>query len=384
MNHEIAVSIEPVSDNNQAMLRGVIDYVNKQSDLQVHKIGAIPFFPLERLVNWNGAGVICTTEKPECLDFVAKLKIPCVSVSLHQKPPASISTVHSDNEAIGKLAADHLLEIGLRKFAFVGHLNWLHNQERLSGFQNELRKKGVDCEIINVQFNKSKKWVWPSELQQRPLTEALRKLHKPVGLFAAHDEFAHDVIEKFKSLEIRIPYDAAVIGVNNNRLICETTTPPLSSIAQSAHQIGFRAGKLLHDLIQGHKPPTQITRLPPEGLIARRSSDFSAITDDQVVSALNYIVLRCGHPITVVDVAEHVGLSRRTLDKRCISSLGYPMAEQIRRSRINKARQLLGSTNIQINSIGFMCGYESPSGFVRAFRELTGMTPGEHRRRIRG
>ena len=309
---------------------------------------------------------------------------PCVSVSLHQKPPATISTVHSDNEAIGKLAADHLFKFGLRKFVFVGHLNWLHNKERLSGFQNELWKKGVDCEIINVQFNKSKKWAWPSELQQRPLADALKMLHKPVGIFAAHDEFAHDVIEKCKSLEIRIPYDAAVIGVNNNRLICETTNPPLSSIAQSAHKIGYRAGKLLHDLIQGNKPLTRLVRLPPEGLIARRSSDYSSIKDDQIASALNYIHLRCGHPITVVDVAEHVGVSRRTLDKRCIASLGYPMAEQIRRTRISKARQLLASTNIQVTSIGFLCGYESPSGFVRSFRELTGMTPGEHRRQSKG
>lgn len=384
MNYKIAVSIEPVSDNNQAMLRGVIDYVNTQSDLRVHKIGAIPFLPLEQLVNWNGAGLICTTETPACLNSIAKLKIPCVSVSLHQEPPATIYTVHSDNEAIGKLAADHLFKFGLRKFVFVGHLNWLHNKERLSGFQNELWKKGVDCEIINVQFNKSKKWVWPSELQQRPLADALKKLHKPVGIFAAHDEFAHDVIEKCKSLEIRIPYDAAVIGVNNNRLICETTNPPLSSIAQSAHKIGYRAGKLLHDLIQGNKPLTRLVRLPPEGLIARRSSDYSSIKDDQIASALNYIHLRCGHPITVVDVADHVGVSRRTLDKRCIASLGYPMAEQIRRTRISKARQLLASTNIQVTSIGFMCGYESPSGFVRSFRELTGMTPGEHRRQSKG
>ncbi|MDA7902587.1 XylR family transcriptional regulator [Mariniblastus sp.] len=382
MTHEIAVSIEPISDNNQAMLRGVIDYVSTHPDLRVHKIGAIPFLPLERLIDWKGAGVICTTEKLERLNTVANLKIPCVSVSLHQDPPASLPTVHSDNEAIGKLAAEHLFEIGLRNFAFVGHLNWLHNQERLLGFQTELRKKGADCEIINVQFSNSKQWVWPSEIRQRPLANALKRLHNSVGIFAAHDEFGHDVVETLKRLKMRIPYDAAVVGVNNNRLICETTDPPLSSIVQSAHQIGLRAGKLLHDLILGHKPPQQIIRLPPGGLIARRSSDYSAIKDDKIVAALNYIHLRCGHPITVVDVADHVGVSRRTLDKRCIACLGYPMAEQIRRSRIMKARQLLSTTSMQVTAIGFMCGYESPSGFVRAFREITGMTPGAHRRDI--
>ncbi|MCP4477770.1 MAG: substrate-binding domain-containing protein [Planctomycetaceae bacterium] len=379
MNHEIAISIEPISDNNQAMLRGVIDYVNANSNLRVHKVGAVPFFPLANLKDWNGAGVICTTETVKQLNTVSKLKIPCVSVSLHHTPPESLPTVHSDNEAIGKLAAEHLYGIGLRKFAFVGNENWSHNQERLLGFQTELRKKRADCEVINVQFANSKQWAWPAEIQRQPLASELKKLRQPVGIFAAHDEFAHDVVETLKTLQIQIPHDAAVIGVNNNRLICETTEPPLSSIVQSAHQIGYRAGKLLHELILGNPPPSEIIRVPPEGLVARKSSDCSAMKDDHIVAALSYIDLRCGHPITVVDVADHVGVSRRTLDKRCIANLGYPVAEQIRRSRINKARQLLDSTNLQVTAIGFMCGYESPSGFIRAFRELTGITPGEHR-----
>ena len=249
MNHEIAISIEPISDNNQAMLRGVIDYVNANSDLRVHKVGAIPFFPLADLIEWNGAGVICTTETRERLNSVTQLRIPCVSVSLHHQPPDSLPTVHSDNEAIGRIAAEHLYGTGLRKFAFVGNSNWFHNQERLDGFQAELRKKSADCEIINVQFTDSDQWAWPAEVCQQPLANALNELHKPVGIFAAHDEFAHDVVETLKRLQLQIPDDVAVIGVNNNRLICETTNPPLSSIAQSAHQIGYRAGKLLHELI---------------------------------------------------------------------------------------------------------------------------------------
>ena len=191
MTHEIAVSIEPISDNNQAMLRGVIDYVSTHPDLRVHKIGAIPFLPLERLIDWKGAGVICTTEKLERLNTVANLKIPCVSVSLHQDPPASLPTVHSDNEAIGKLAAEHLFEIGLRKFAFVGHLNWLHNQERLLGFQTELRKKGADCEIINVQFSNSKQWVWPSEIRQRPLANALKIRARQLNVIPVSNNTGH-------------------------------------------------------------------------------------------------------------------------------------------------------------------------------------------------
>ncbi len=384
MFHEIAVSIEPLSDNTRGMLRGVMDYVGEQPNLQLFKLSAVPYVSLAQLQHFDGDGAVCVVETPAELNQLAELAIPKVSVSLHQHPPDGIPTVHSDNRAIGALAADHLRESGLTRFAFAGHLRWHHNAERFQGFRDRLHKHGHDCELVEVAFA-SGRLLRPRtyNVNRRSLANRLKGLRFPVGIFAAHDEFAHEVLEALRERRLRVPYDAAVIGVNNHRLICETSDPPLSSIAQSSHRIGYTAAKMLHEMIQGKQPPTKPILISPGGLFARRSSDFTAVDDEVVVQAMNFIRTRCGEPITAADVVEQSRLSRRTLDKRFLAAVGHPAAEEIRLARIKKAREQLMSTNMQVVMVGLSCGYDSPSGFVRAFREATGLTPQQYRQQAR-
>lgn len=383
MPNEIAVSIDPVSDNNRGMLRGVIDYVDVHPELRVYKVGAVPYVSLARLRNWHGAGAVCIAETAAQLKLLVNLKIPRVSVSLHQQPPENLPTVHSDNQAIGRMAAEHLQELGLTRFAIVGHLRWQHNVARLEGFRAALKAHGHDCEVINVRFASGRQVkTWTADLKRQSLKQALKSLTYPVGVFATHDEFAHDVVESLRDIDVHVPNDAAVIGVNNYRLICETSRPPLSSISQAAHQIGYTAAKLLHEIIDGRRPPKRPVLIPPGRLVARLSSDFSAVDDEVVLSALAFIRDRCGSPITVEDVVERSSVSRRTLDKRFQSALGHPTAEALRLARIKKARQLLATSDMQVMMVGLACGYDSPSGFVRAFHEVTGETPQKYRRRF--
>ena len=237
--------------------------------------------------------------------------------------------------------------------------------------------------MIEVDFaSRRRSRIYTTDLKRKSLLLDLKALTYPAGLFASHDEFAHDVLETLREANLRVPYDAALIGVNNYRLICETSDPPLSSIAQSAHQIGYAAAKLLHEMIEGKKPPKKPVLIPPGGLFARRSSDFSAVDDELVVRAMNFIRDHCGQPITAEDVVEQSDVSRRTLDKRFLAALGHPTAEEIRLARIKKARELLVSTDMQVLMVGLSCGYDSPSGFVRAFREATGVTPQQYRQQM--
>lgn len=383
MPYEIAVSIDPVSDNNRGMLRGVIDYVEEHAELRVYKVGAVPFVSLARLRTWRGAGAVCIAETPGQLQQLANLKVPRVSVSLHQKPLEGLPTVHSDNQAIGRTAADHLWELGLTHFAAVGYLRWQHNVERLAGFRSTLQSRGQTCQVIPVRFASGRQVrTWTAELKRSALKQALKSLTYPVGIFATHDEFAHDVVECLRELGIRVPTDAAVLGVNNYRLICETSHPPLSSIAQASHQIGYTAAKLLHGIIVGHKPPRQPVLIPPGRLFSRLSSDYSAVDDAVVLQAIDFIRQRCSLPITVDDIVEHCAVSRRTLDKRFHAALGRPAADLLREARLKKAREMLATSNAQVLKIGLACGYDSPSGFVRAFREAMGVTPQRYRRSV--
>jgi LacI family transcriptional regulator len=383
MTLEIAVSIDPVSDNNRGMLRGVIDYVSQHPELRVFKVGAVPYVALGRLRSWRGAGAICVAETASELKQLVALKIPRVSVSLHQQPPAGLPTVHSDNQAIGRLAADHLRNLGLTNFALVGYLRWRHNLERLEGFRQALRAQGHDCQVVNVRFASGRQTrTWTADLKRQALKQSLKSLPYPLGILATHDEFAHDVVQSLRELGVQVPSEAAVIGVNNYRLICETSHPPLSSIAQASHQIGYAAAKLLHELIEGKPPPKRPVLIPPGRLVARLSSDYTAVADQAVLAALQFMRQNCGSPITVEDVVEQSAVSRRTLDKRFQAALGHPTAEALRLTRMKKARELLATSDVQVIAVGMACGYDSPSGFVWAFREAAGETPQRYRRRV--
>ena len=386
MSFSIGLCISPTSDNQVRMIRGALGYINEHPDLRVYKEGAMPYLPWERARNWKGDGIIATTEDKSRQEQLIRLKQPAVSVTGHLDPHDDLPTVLSDNHAIGKLAAEHLVEQGLHQFAYVGHEDWYTDRVRMEGFKETIERAGYTCQLIDVRL-KRKHGRHASdvfEVNLSPLSKEIRRLETPVGVGVAHDEFAHDVIATCKALNKHVPYDISVVGVNNHRLICETTDPPISSIRQRAERIGYEAAALMHRLLKGDSPPTKPILLPPGNLVLRRSSDYLAIDDRMIRQAIQEIRRYCGSPITAEDIADKLLVSRRTLDKRFVAAVGHPSAEEIRLSRIRLAKQLLSDTELQIVAIGFRCGYESTSGFIRAFREATEQTPRSFRLQASG
>jgi LacI family transcriptional regulator len=174
----------------------------------------------------------------------------------------------------------------------------------------------------------------------------------------------------------------AVVGVNNFELLCETIQPPLTSISQQGERTGFEAARLLTRILDGEVDDVEHLRLPPGELIERRSTDFLAVDDPDVAWAMRFIRDNAAEPITVDDVLRHVAVSRRTLDKRFIEAIGHVPAQEIRLTRLRRAQNLLANTRERIVSVAMQSGFRSASGFDRAFREHTGMTPRQYRRRF--
>ncbi|MCP4099776.1 MAG: substrate-binding domain-containing protein [Planctomycetaceae bacterium] len=387
--HEIAISIEPTSDNNQRIIRGALNYLATQPDLRVFKHLAIPYLDWESSLRWKGAGLITAAETPGALEKLFPSSTHLVSVSLHQSPLEGVVTVGADNVKIGWQAAEHLLLAGLRHFVFVGRLDWYHNQERWKGFQRRLQTNGLDVRQIELAFVRGQNEILTGayhnvghyDLEQ--LAKQLEQLKFPVGIFAAHDEFADAVIEVCRRLSLRVPYDVAVIGVNNYRLVCDSCDPPLTSIPQSAERIGFEAAGLLHRLIAGDSIEKKLVLFPPQPVVIRRSTDFLAIEDEDVVSAVRFIRAHSHESITTARVVEEVLVGRKTLDNRFREFLGHPVAEEIRLTKLRRAKGLLTNTDMPIATVGFDCGFSSTSGFVRAFREATGKTPRQYQKGYR-
>lgn len=381
MPWSIALCIAPVSDNQVRMIRGVLQYISEQPEIRVYKEAALPFLPWDRLNKWKGDGVIATTENKDRQSLLIKRSSPCVSVTGHVSPEPELPAVLSDNEAIGRAVAEHLLEQGLRQFSYVGNFDWYTDRMRLKGFSNAVVSSGCECTEINIKFKRRKVAHESSvfDINTAHLSRQFRDLPTPNGIGVAHDEFAHDVVTTCKSIGNQIPYDCCVVGVNDHRLICETTDPSISSVQQQAERIGYEAASTLHSLLQGESHSGHVRLLPPGDLVVRRSSDFLAVDDPIVRDAIHEIRRLCSHPITVEDIADKLPVTRRTLDKRFSAAVGHPPAEEIRLSRIRLAKEMLRNTDLQIVAVGVRCGFESTSGFIRSFREATGTTPRRYR-----
>lgn len=381
MPHQIALVVIPSSDNQIRMLRGILQYAAETSRIRIIKNAAIPYIPWKYLKNAKADGVIAYAETSEQIDFLKSLEIPFVNLTLHQPPAKGLAIVHSDNVEIGRRLADHLISLGLRYFAFAGHYDWYHNQLRRIGFLERLKESDYDATSIEVSFESDTQGdVVFRRIDQEQLRNQIAHLPQPCGIATCHDEFAHEVVECTNQLGIRVPFGISVIGVNNYGLICDTTSPALSSISQNSERIGFLAAQLLDQLIQGEPVPPEPIMVSPGPLIVRRSSEFLALEDMVVASAIEFIRARYGLPITVTDVVESSDVSRKTLENRFKSVVGHSIAYEIRLSRMRHAQHLLTSTSLSIVDVAVRSGFDSTSGFIRAFREYTGTTPADYRK----
>lgn len=380
MPHKITLAIVPSSDNQVRMIRGVMQYAAETGRIQITKHAALPYVPIELLDKVAADGIIAYAENQDRIDFLKSLKIPFVNVTLHAKPEPDVPVVHSDNFEIGRRLAEHLLSLGLRNFAFVGHFAWHHNQLRQDGFRQRLEEAGFDATLIDVAFESETALETSSRMVHQPaLQQAIVQLPEPCGVATCHDEFAHEIVEACKAIGRSTPHSVSVVGVNDYRLICETTMPQLSSMAQNSERIGYVAAQLVDQLIEGAPLPAEPILVPPGQLFVRRSSQFLALEDAYIVTAIEFIRDRCHRPITVTDVVDHLQLSRKTLEKRFKSAIGHSIAHEIRLSRMRHAQHLLSSTTLSIVDVAIRSGFDSTSGFIRAFREHTGVTPADYR-----
>ena len=255
---------------------------------------------------------------------VRGLKVPVVGVGGGYgwyDPASRIPYFATDNETIARLAADHLLDRGFRRLAFYGYPRTQINrwsEERARAFQRRAREAGVSCSIYTGRHGTARQW---TELQ-RGLTAWLGALEKPVGLMACNDVRARHVLEACRALCLRVPEDVALIGVDNDEMICDLTDPPLSSIEQGARRMGYQAAVLLDRLMAERRRRAMRFVVEPEGVIARRSTDILAIEDPDVAKAVRYIRENACRGILVGDVVKQVGVSRSTLKNRFKAATG--------------------------------------------------------------
>ena len=336
-------------------------------------------FP-EWLKHWDGDGVISRTAEPETYRQLRKLRIPVVEALGDGKrhPPL----VKCDEIQSSRLVADHFWKRGFRSFGFfsMGH-NWW-SLERQKAFQQALAAHGAECSVspqtaMKNDITLSIPW-WKG--CENEVCDWVRSLPKPAGIFCPWDMQAFFLINICESQGIAIPNNVAVVGYGNNADLCRASTPPLSSVAPDAQEIGYQAAVLLNLMFQDKPLPDLPISVPATHLQVRQSSDIIAVSDPDVAAAIHFIRKNIDRePISVTDVARHLNMSKSTLVRRFHHHLGRSPEAEIIHAKIELAKELLRETRFSMDKIATMLGYSSAANFVRAFHRRTEMTPQMYR-----
>jgi len=331
-------------------------------------------------------GVIGRIQTPAIADWVLSSGVPVIamdrsSMQLADDDPLSrVSEVCPDSHRAGRLAAEHLLECGFNQFAFCGFAGRLWSQHRQDGFVERLQEACFPCGIYELPSRRSR-WDWNREL---PLVQDwLKALPKPVGVMAANDLRGRQLLDVCSLAEIRVPDDVAVVGVDNDSIMCDLANPPLSSVALNAERGGYQAAELLDAMISGETQEPQQILVEPIRVAARRSTDVIAVDDRNVADALRFIRWNARWAIGVEDVVDSVGgVSRRSLEMRFQRAIGRSIREEIQRFRLLLAKRLLIETDLSLSKISEAIGFNSVSYLAKVFRREEKITLLEYRHRL--
>lgn len=317
-------------------------------------------------------GLIVQANEPAIAQAIVNWGVPSVNIA-DNFPNHPLPTVCSDHQQIGRLACEHFLNRGFKSLAYFGERAQWYAQQRGEGFLTLARRQKVQLSEFWGSFD--------GLPEQREARMRLRSLPRPVGVLACNDRWGWRLSLECQAAGLRIPEDVAIVGVDNDVIMCQLCQPPLSSVATPSVRIGYEAAALLDRLMKGQSPPTQPIVLQPNGVITRQSSDILAVDDDLIVEALAFIREHAAEPINVASVVQSLAVSRRRLEQRFRLVLGRTVAEEIRHVRIERARKLLSTTDVSLSAIALECGFSDAPRLTKVFRRETGTTPSEFRQR---
>ena len=311
------------------------------------------------------------------IEAVLELNLPVIILDINEQIPALANIIGADIE-IGKIGAEYMLNRGFRHFAYCGFDNMLWSRQRGEGFCDGVKKAGFETSLY-VQPKSKSNHSWEEE--QRFVVKWLRSLPKPVALMVCNDDRGQYVIEACKIAGLHVPEELAIIGVDNDELICDLTDPPLSSISLNAEAAGYEAAELMEKLMAGEKMAGKLITVEPTHVVTRKSTDILAIEDRQVAKAVHFIRQNAKRSLQVSEVAEAAALSRRVLEKRFRTIFNRSVYEEIRRVRINLLIELLTQTDMSIIEIAAEMGFPGPEHIARYFRKVKGVSLIDYRKK---
>ena len=378
----VAVVIEASNAYARGLLTGLLRHVREHEPWTVflpeHGRGAPP---LESLAKWHGDGVIARIETEATARAVAKLRrklgIPVIDVSA-ARLLADLPYVETDDAAIAALAADHFFERDFSHFAFLGDERFRWSDNRCRAFVAAVAAKGHEVAVFSRRHRKT------AAADDDEAVEAwLAGLPKPVALLACYDIRGRQAIDACRRAGIAVPDEVAVLGVDDDEVLCGLASPPLSSVIPDSAGAGRRAAELLERLMQGGRLERNEWLLPPVGIAVRQSTDVLAIDDPLVVAAVRQIREHACEGVKVADVARALKTTRRVLEHRFTKRVGHTPHEEIVRVQFRRVEQLLSETELPLATIAARAGFRHTEYMTVAFTKRHGIPPSRWRQQRR-
>ena len=381
----VAVFVDMLSEYGRDILGGVSDYIRTHRPWVVFGDPERVVAPVQRMSEWDGDGIIAHVGDPALLESIRASGLPVVNVSSMLlveggEGGTPFASVLPDNAAVARLAAEHLLDRGFQAFGFCGFTGHPYSVLRGRAFERRLEEAGHACSFYESRPpQEAGQW----DRLQAELAEWVASLPKPTAIMGCNDARTRHVAQVCHAASIRVPEDVALIGADNDELVCEMSNPPLSSVDLSAQRVGYEAAALLERLMAGETPPPTPLIVPPAGVVVRRSSDILAIADPDVADALRFIHERFAKQIGVDDVVAVTSVSRRVLERRFAEHLQSTIHKRIAAARLARAKALLIHTDLPAADVADRCGFGYVQQFNTLFKREQGMTPTRYRREHR-
>lgn len=354
----------------------LIPFVRRQHDFRILSIHR-PINELRALLaELNPSGLI-TEWLPEVTEALLELGLPTVIAGTDFQYPG-VTSIDVDDWQVGAEAARAFAHAGYRNFACLGNLT-PYSEQRIEGFERELGERvqvSTHQEDAFHEARYSEDFVQPREA----LRVWLESLPKPVGIFAVHDPLGRFLCGACRQLGFRVPEEVAVIGANNDELVCGLSYPMLSSVSIPWNTIGAAVGDALRSLLAGEAAPTDPIRVPAGGVVLRHSANHLAVEDPVLRRVMSYLSERIQDPITIEILCDELRIARRGLERKFREYYHCTPWEMLCQLRVTRAKQLLSETNHPISMISELCGFNDPERMAVVFKRVEGMSPSAFRK----
>jgi LacI family transcriptional regulator len=372
---KIGLLLSEATGYGRGVLQGIAGYAEDHPEWKF-RVESPDRAGIDLLRAWQPDGLVVMLNQKSLAPMLRDFPGPVVTVcNLSGLPGAHL--VQSDDVAVGRLGAEHLLETGAELYGFIGLTEGTYAGVRSAAFHDAIKAAGQRCVVFTPLG------VEAGTKERVALRKWLLRCAKPMAIMASNDACGRLVLETCRDAGLRVPNEVSVLGVDNEDPLSRLVWPGLSSISLATDQIGHRAANQLHRLLAGLPPPKTALFVPPLGVVARRSTRQLPVKDPVLSKVLTVIHRSVATSFSVEDLLKHVHVSRVSLERRFRQHLDRTPLQEIRQARIARARQLLIATNLPLKAIAERCGFAAASRLIEAFERETGCSPTRYRERVR-